>query len=138
MWFGVDVLGDEPWKITVQEIQIDGNPLQTAVWRQQCRTEKEGYVSDNLVGRQAIQLSPFTSSPTGSNDGWAPSPTLCQIVETMHVSILVWFKWGVNKKWPHTSISRVEAMLIIEDGRTNGGSCSRKLPVPHDSALYKQ
>ena len=31
MWFGVDVLVDEPWTIAVRDIHVDGNLLQTAV-----------------------------------------------------------------------------------------------------------
>ena len=31
MWFGVDILGNEPWTIAVREMQKDGKLLQTAV-----------------------------------------------------------------------------------------------------------
>ena len=32
VWFGVDVLGNEPWKIAVREIKVGGNLLQTAIY----------------------------------------------------------------------------------------------------------
>ena len=117
MWFGVDIMGDEHWKIAVRDIKDDGNLLQTVVGNRNVERRRRDMSATIFSDADRSRSAPSNQvQSTAMPDGHQ----------------------RFDKKWPHASISRVGAMLITEYGEINWGSCSRQLPVPCNSVLYQQ
>ena len=63
MWFGVDVLVDEPWTIAVRDIHVDGNLLQTAVGDRNVERRRRDTSVTKHLGAERSRYPPSQKSP---------------------------------------------------------------------------